>query len=478
MTEPDEQVAMQIFSLILTYAGLLQVVKEDGTPPKQDEEDHVILIQTVLDKAMKKDCLINEVFLQLMKQTTDHPEPNSRVNLRHWSLIALACSIILPVDKIVRKYLLAHLKKCSADFVTEEGKYARFAERCFHKTLGTRRRQWPPSKQEILCTINRRPIYARFHFMDGQFHAVEFDPSATAAEVLKLVKAKIGLREGAEGYAIYEVLGTQERSLLADEKVADVMSKWEKYRAAGGTLSRQSRHHMFLFKKHLFLDEYINLSDPVEKELLYYQVLCDLRSDRFPVTDMEAVMLCALRAQIELGDYSSGEGDYKQVMTHCLPPRILVNVQKEHVAMHHQALIGMNIEEAKQAFLNLIQCWPLHKATLFDVTQSFTSNWPKTLWMAVDQRGVHLLEFRTRNVLNSFEYDSILDYTPSLNHMLLITGTDKKQSKIIVNTNQAFQISNLIRDYIEVLRTGVGSSCCNNGDLRHVAQLVAAGGAG
>ena len=90
---------------------------------------------------------------------------------------------------------------------------------------------------------------------------------------------------------MYEVLGTQERSLLADEKVADVMSKWEKYRSAGGTLSKQSRHHMFLFKKHLFLDEYIDLSDPVEKELLYYQVLCDLRSDRFPVTDMEAVTI-------------------------------------------------------------------------------------------------------------------------------------------------------------------------------------------
>ena len=74
--------------------------------------------------------------------------------------------------------------------------------------------------------------------MDGRFHAVEFDPSATAQEVLKLVKAKIGLRDSAEGYAVYEVLGQQERSLLNDEKVADVMSKWEKYRTAGGTLSR------------------------------------------------------------------------------------------------------------------------------------------------------------------------------------------------------------------------------------------------
>lgn len=54
----------------------------------------------------------------------------------------------------------------------------------------------------------------------------------------------------------------------------------------------------------------------------------------------------------------------------------------------------------------------------------------------MDQKGVHLLENRTRNVLTSFDFEAILDYTPSLNHMLLITGSDKKQSKIIVNTNQ------------------------------------------
>lgn len=92
--------------------------------------------------------------------------------------------------------------RCGSDYVTEEGKYARFAEKCLLKTQSTRRRQWPPSREEILCTINRRPVYARFHFMDGQYHSVEFNPSATAKDVLDVVRDKIGLSPDARGTGI------------------------------------------------------------------------------------------------------------------------------------------------------------------------------------------------------------------------------------------------------------------------------------
>lgn len=92
------------------------------------------------------------------------------------------------------------------------------------------------------------------------------------------------------GYAIYEVLGPTERSLIPEEKIADVMSKWERFRASQqNQAQRKHTHHFFLFKKHLFLDQYMNLDDPVEKELLYHQVLHDLRADRFPITEKEAV---------------------------------------------------------------------------------------------------------------------------------------------------------------------------------------------
>lgn len=346
-----------------------------------------------------------------------------------------------------------------------------------------------------MCTINRRPIYARFHFMDGQYHSVEFHPSSTAREVMEIIRSKIGLHEKAQGYAIHEVLGASERSLVADESIADVMSKWERYRSAvtiavqqntlqvagggsgGGVQHPQSssvgasaaaaaansaaasaasvcrrQHHLFLFKKHLFHDKFMNLDDPVEKELLYHQVLHSLRMDRFPITEMEAVMLTSLQGQLELGDCTEVLQDYRPIATHCLPPRYVPNIPHGAVAMHHQSLRGMTPADAKKSFLNLIQSWPLHRATIFDVMQTFTSNWPRLLWLAVDQTGIHLLEHRSRNTLCTYDYPSIISYSPNLKCLMFITGTDKKQSKVIINTNQAFQIANLIREYTEILK--------------------------
>lgn len=82
------------------------------------------------------------------------------------------------------------------------------------------------------------------------------------------------------------------------------------------------------------------------------------------------VMLCALRAQIELGNFIGANMDYGEVIAHTLSPRLLSSVTHEAVAMHHQSLFNMDSQEAKQAFLNLIKSWPLHRATIFDVTVS------------------------------------------------------------------------------------------------------------
>ena len=81
-------------------------------------------------------------------------------------------------------------------------------------------------------------------------------------------------------------------------------------------------------------------------------------------------MLTALRAQIELGDYNLASIDYQQVMAYTLPPRVAAVASVHTVTVHHQSLEGMSSDQAKQAFLNLIQSWPFYRASIFEVVVS------------------------------------------------------------------------------------------------------------
>ena len=157
LPEPEEQVAIQVFTLILQYAGLISSGNLSHTSTSayirskeirsslgflghsgaNTEEEQATLLQAILDKSWRKENILTELYLQLLKQTTDHPEPNSKVNQRHWAALGLLCSLVPPTNALTRKYLFAHLKRCRADSVTEEGRYARFADKVssYHSCL-------------------------------------------------------------------------------------------------------------------------------------------------------------------------------------------------------------------------------------------------------------------------------------------------------------------------------------------------------
>lgn len=288
ISDPDlEAAAVTMFEQILSYSGLRNDTSHSDNSSTttngsstsgssnedewcmratQSEQNQIRQAQAILEKCLggDADILRNEFFLQLIRQTTDHPIPNSRVNIKHWQLLALACSLTQPSDRRVLAYLHAHLRRCALDQITREGQYAQFALRNLQGTLETRGRRLAPSRPEITATIQCRRVYARVHFLDGHFQAVEFDACAVIAEVLEQIQLKIELRSHAPGYALYQVLGQNgaEQALQPEDKVGDAIAFWERWHdehlgqndSAGivRNVVTQEPIHYFIFKVYIW----------------------------------------------------------------------------------------------------------------------------------------------------------------------------------------------------------------------------------
>ena len=144
--------------------------------------------------------------------------------------------------------------------------------------------------------MSRRPITSRVYLMDGKYHTLTFSPNEIARNLVSVLLTKIGLNAEAssKGYAIYESSSNWERSLMQEEKPAEVMARWEKQRNAAASQSNTNGvvtipQFKFILKKHLLVDGWMDLNQPVEKELIYHQLLASARKDKLPISDTEAV---------------------------------------------------------------------------------------------------------------------------------------------------------------------------------------------
>ena len=97
-SEDGDDIAVKLFNSIQIHAGLMS----QGGFEVPDDAGSVLLIQNSLGRCLEKEELCDEFFLQLIKQTTDVPDPNGRVNVQNWRFMALATGVAAPISKVAR----------------------------------------------------------------------------------------------------------------------------------------------------------------------------------------------------------------------------------------------------------------------------------------------------------------------------------------------------------------------------------------
>lgn len=260
---------------------------------------------------MKDHTRCDELYLQLIKLTSNHPNPGNYEVVNFWKLMSVLTCVILPRG-LVLDYLKAHLRLSGAMDsryklkYKEESQHARFCLRSLQK-LQHSERKVPPSLDEILSSSKMNSLRLKFGFPDKEFRYISFDSSATVKDVTQRIMEQVSL-SGSTGYAIYGLDNDVERLLEETDILSDVLSIHALQLNSGRFYDKLSYDKTNLvFRKRICNLTKANKKNPIDEGFMFSQSLKDMKIGLFPLNNDQAILIIALLVQIKFGDYGTNE---------------------------------------------------------------------------------------------------------------------------------------------------------------------------
>ncbi|XP_011879403.1 PREDICTED: uncharacterized protein CG43867 isoform X1 [Vollenhovia emeryi] len=407
--------------------------------------------------------------------------PAQYVLIQGWQLLALAVSLFLPKNNRLLWYLKLHLQR-NADSKTECGKYAAYCERALERTLQNGGREVKPSRMEVLSILMKNPYHHSLphaipvHFLNGTYQVVSFDGSTTIEEFLNTLNQEIGCRDiHQSGFTLFSddpIEKELEHFIDPEAKLCDIISKWETaLREKGSGKFENTRVIQLTYKSRCYWRQAAKMETDKERLLLCYQVNQQVVQGKFPLNRELAFELASLMAQIDFGEYNndkargSGPGSNPhhlvlQALDKFYPIRYRANITADQLRELQEklqekwiALKGRSVLDCVRIYLTCTRKWPFFGATLYQAKLKQTE--PVTVWIAVSEDSVTLLELQTMAVMCRYNYANIITFGGCLDDFMLVACPDEgaAEQKLLfaLSKPKILEITLLIADYMNAL---------------------------
>ncbi|XP_025893987.1 pleckstrin homology domain-containing family H member 1 [Nothoprocta perdicaria] len=419
---------------------------------------HVSLAQTALQVCLTHTELQNEIYCQLVKQTSCR-QPHNHSVIQCWQLLALCAPLFLPQHHFLW-YIRQHLQR-HADPRSETGKYAIYCQRSVERTVHAGEREAKPSRMEIVSILLRNPYHHSLpfsipvHFMNGTYQVVGFDGSSTVDEFIQRLNQETGMKKPSHrGFSLFtdDPSGRDlEHCLQGTMKICDVISKWEQAlkELHPGKYEGGTRIVKLTYKNRLYFRSQAQGETDRERLLLAFQVSSEIASGRFPVNKELALEMVALMAQVEYGDLdrpvsSSPVGASQSKMQHLLhqvldkfyPKRYKQNITPEQLrqvtdrlAAKWMMLQGCSPPECVRIYLTVARKWPLFGTKMFAAKPILPSSLEDCpVWIAVNEDGISILDYNSMHLKLSYSYSSVLTFGGCRDDFMIVASQTKERS--------------------------------------------------
>ncbi|XP_056246717.1 unconventional myosin-X isoform X1 [Seriola aureovittata] len=473
--------------------------------------DPVPIIQGVLQTGQELKPLRDELYCQLIKQTTRPPQPGSPGNLCSWKILACMSCTFVPTRSILR-YLKFHLKRTRELFPgSEMDRYAAFAVDSLRKT---RARENVPSQEEIRSIVARQDMSTTVHCHGGGSCKITINSHTTAGEVVEKLIRGLAMEDSRNMFALFEHNDTTAKAIESRMVVADVLAKFEKFSASP---DEHNTGWKFYFKLYCFLDTDNVPKDSVEFAFMFEQAHEAVIRGQYPAPEETLQFLAALRLQYLLGDHSSqvsvpemsqvfpmarlrarvqnsaktfapGTGSVadrsgtaerkrssflegtlrRSFRSGSLSRQKLDEENSLEAWMREEAsavrtsvmdkwkkLQGMNQEQAMVKYMALVKEWQGYGSTLFNV-ECRDGSFPYELWLGVSREAISVYKRGEPWPLEVFPYEQILSFGAPLPNAYKIAVEGRE---LVFETQMVMDIAKLMKAYISMIVKKRYSNC-------------------
>jgi len=441
---------------------LINVMKYMGDYPTKKELDPFELMQKICQTALDKPKLRDELFCQLIKQTTNNPRSGS--TLRGWELLSICCGLFVP-SRTLGPYLLDHLVQAKSDtgkVAQDTQRLAQVAVLRLDRLRAVGLRSHAPSSVEYAAIRRAENIPCTVWTLDGVNHPLEMDMAATVRDItvrimseLELSKDAIQARtwrlcslRGTAESVKHRTIGVESSEPLEDKQhICDLLAIWEKETKASGTTQ-------LIFRESLSLNLTSPLNDSMAIHLLAHQAIAHVVSGMHPVSEGEAAYLAALQYYFDkLKGTVEGEISGRALSAALLFLPINLKYRKsdeEWISAitnewNHLEL-NMGTVEAERKYLETVQRWPYYGGNVFHVE---SKQFPQANAIVISKDGLGIFCLPEKEPLASAAFKAIFNWSsPNRDTVGVVVGSLMNPQRYVFTTSQANQVVQTFASYV------------------------------
>uniref|UniRef100_A0A8U7MGC2 Myosin VIIB n=1 Tax=Corvus moneduloides TaxID=1196302 RepID=A0A8U7MGC2_CORMO len=429
------------------------IMKFMGDYPSKQAHSSVEVTDQIFVPAIQEEVLRDEIYCQIMKQLTENKNRYSET--KGWQLLWLCTGLFPP-----SKSLLKHAQKFME--TRQKETLALGCRRRIQTVMRSGCRKWAPHPVEVESILqNNTKISHKICFPNETEQTFDVGTNTKIRTLCQNIASKLQLNSW-EGFSLFvkiadKVISQNEADYFFDSlrQVTD----WNRRNKPGKDGAALSVAYEVYFMRKLWLNVAPGKDLKADTIFHYHQELPKYLRGYHKCSKDEAVQLAGLIYKVHFNNDRTQLAAIPKILKELVPENLLRAVSpdewKKSIIAAYSKHEGKTVDEAKIAFLKMIQRWPTFGSAFFEVKQASEPNFPEIVLIAINKQGVSLIHPKTKDILIVYPFNKISNWSSGSTYFHMTIGNLVRGNRLLCETSLGYKMDDLLTSYVHLLMNAV-----------------------